>query len=129
MVSERRQFIRIAFDAPAQFTTGHGTVAAQVLDLSLKGALLRVPADLALAVGMPCLLAIPLGPEDAHISMSAELAHIDRRPDGTLVGLLCRVIDLDSVTHLRRLIELQMDDPALLDRELAELADPGTSSS
>ncbi len=122
MASERRHFIRIAFDAPAQFTTGHGTVAAQVLDLSLKGALLRVPAGLALAVGMPCLLAIPLGPADAHISMSAELAHLDTGTDGTQVGVLCRVIDLDSVTHLRRLIELQMDDPALLDRELGDLA-------
>lgn len=125
MASERRHFIRIAFDAPAQFTTGHGTVAAQVLDLSLKGALLRVPAGQALAVGMPCLLAIQLGPADAHISMSAELAHLDTGPDGTQVGVLCRVIDLDSVTHLRRLIELQMDDPALLDRELGDLAAHG----
>jgi hypothetical protein len=34
---------------------------------------------------------------------------------------LCRSIDLDTVTHLRRLIELQLGDPALLERDLAEL--------
>ncbi|WP_311221034.1 MULTISPECIES: PilZ domain-containing protein [unclassified Acidovorax] len=119
MASERRHFIRIGFQAPAQFTTGHGTFAAQVLDLSLKGALLQLPPDVVLAVGMPCQLAMPLSPGEAHISMSAEVAHID----GEQVGLLCRVIDLDSVTHLRRLIELQLEDPALLERELGELAD------
>lgn len=35
--------------------------------------------------------------------------------------LLCRSIDLDSVTHLRRLIELQLGAPSLLERDLAEL--------
>ena len=37
-------------------------------------------------------------------------------------GLRCDSIDLDSVTHLRRLIELQLGDPALLERDLAELS-------
>ncbi len=120
MPSERRHFVRIGFHAPAQFTTGHGTFAVRVLDLSLQGALLQRPADVALAVGMPCQLSLPLPPGDAHIAMSAEVAHID----GAHVGVLCRVIDLDSVTHLRRLIELQLEDPALLERELGELAAP-----
>ncbi|KQR55385.1 PilZ domain-containing protein [Acidovorax sp. Leaf160] len=120
MPSERRHFVRIGFQAPAQFTTGHGTFAVQVLDLSLKGALLQVPPDMVLAVGMFCQLALPLQPGEAHIGMSAEVAHID----GEQVGVLCRVIDLDSVTHLRRLIELQLEDPALLERELGELAAP-----
>ena len=38
-----------------------------------------------------------------------------------LLGLLFHTIDLDSVTHLRRLIELQLGDPALLQRDLAAL--------
>ena len=33
-------------------------------------------------------------------------------------------IDLDSVTHLRRLIELQLGAPSLLERDLAELTAP-----
>jgi len=49
--------------------------------------------------------------------MSTEVAHAE----GHHTGLRCRAIDLDSVTHLRRLIELQLGDPALLERDLAEL--------
>jgi hypothetical protein len=36
-------------------------------------------------------------------------------------GLQWRNIDVDSLTHLRRLLELNLNDPSLLDRELADL--------
>lgn len=117
MVHERRHFVRVGFDAPAQLTTGHGTFATRIVDLSLKGALLRVPAGALAQVGTPCQLVIALAPDQEHVSMSAEVAHLD----GDLAGVLCRSIDLDSVTHLRRLIELQLGDAALLERDLAEL--------
>jgi len=39
-----------------------------------------------------------------------------------LLGLSCREIDLDSITHLRRLVALNLGDEALLDRELGLLA-------
>jgi hypothetical protein len=35
--------------------------------------------------------------------------------------LRCDSIDLDSITHLRRLVELNAGDPRELDRELAIL--------
>ena len=66
---------------------------------------------------MQCQLTIPLAETGNHIAMSAEIAHLR----GLHAGLLCRNIDLDSVTHLRRLIELQLGDPALLERDLGEL--------
>ena len=47
---------------------------------------------------------------------------------GLHTGLLCKGIDLDSVTHLRRLIELQLGDPALLERDLAELIQSSSSA-
>ena len=56
--------------------------------------------------------------------MTAGIAHVD----GNRAGLLCRSIDLDSVTHLRRLIELQLGDPALLERDLAELIQSSSSA-
>ena len=49
---------------------------------------------------------------------------LDLSLKGHCVGLLCRTIDLDSVTHLRRLIELQLGAPSLLERDLAELTAP-----
>ena len=117
MPYERRHFVRVSFDAPALLTTSREAFSVQVLDLSLKGALLRAPAQASLEAGMACQLTIPLAETGNHIAMSAEIAHVE----GTHTGLLCKGIDLDSVTHLRRLIELQLGDPALLERDLGEL--------
>lgn len=117
MPHERRHFVRVGFDAPALLTTATDAYSVHVQDLSLKGALLMVPAQANLEAGVLCQLTIPLADTGNHIAMSAEVAHLE----GLHTGLLCRGIDLDSVTHLRRLIELQLGDPALLERDLGEL--------
>ena len=120
MPHERRHFVRVSFDAPALLTTATDAFSVHVLDLSLKGALITVPAQTVLQAGMLCQITIPLAETGNHIAMSTEVAHVE----GLHTGLLCRGIDLDSVTHLRRLIELQLGDPALLERDLAELTHP-----
>ncbi|MFT4243339.1 MAG: PilZ domain-containing protein [Acidovorax sp.] len=117
MPHERRHFVRVGFDAPALLTTASAAYSVHVQDLSLKGALLLVPAQASLEPGALCQLTIPLADTGNHIAMSAAVAHLQ----GRHAGLLCRGIDLDSVTHLRRLIELQLGDPALLERDLGEL--------
>jgi hypothetical protein len=38
-------------------------------------------------------------------------------------GLVCREIDLDSVTHLRRLVELNLGNELLAEREFSQLTD------
>jgi hypothetical protein len=114
MVQERRRYSRIAFYAPATLTFHDETIAAVVLDLSLKGALVRLPAN---AVGDRtfCKLCVQLKLNDApdEIVMEARVVHAE----GPLARLLCLSIDLDSITHLRRLVELNLGDPTLLDRE------------
>jgi hypothetical protein len=118
MPHERRHFVRVSFDAPALLTTAHGAFSVHVVDVSLNGALLTAPSMAELSVGMPCQLTIPLADTGTHIAMSAEVAHLR---DGA-AGLQCRDIDLDSVTHLRKIIELQLGDPALIERDLVELS-------
>jgi hypothetical protein len=41
--------------------------------------------------------------------------------DGQHIGIKCRHIDVDSLTRLRRLVELNLGDATLLDRELPHL--------
>ena len=123
MPHERRHFVRVSFDAPALLTTSTDAFSVHVLDLSLKGALIMAPAGAALDAGMLCQITIPLAETGNHIAMSTEVAHVQ----GLHTGLLCRGIDLDSVTHLRRLIELQLGDPALLERDLGELTTAASS--
>ena len=116
--------MRVQFDAPAVLTLATAAFNVQVLDLSLKGALITLPENAQVPAGMPCQLDVPLAETEDCISMTAGIAHVD----GNRAGLLCRSIDLDSVTHLRRLIELQLGDPALLERDLAELIQSSSSA-
>ena len=120
MPHERRHFVRVSFDARALLATPNDTFSVHGQDLSLKGALITAPAQAHLQPGMQCQLTLALTETGNHIAMSTEVAHVE----GLHAGLLCRGIDLDSVTHLRRLIELQLGDPALLERDLAELTHP-----
>lgn len=96
------------------------------MDISLKGVLLQLPEGTAPQAGMPCLVRLPLntgstgsagGADDPVIAMAGELAHVE----GRHAGVLCRSIDLESITHLRRLIEVNLGDPAASERELKAL--------
>lgn len=113
---ERRHFWRAAFDAPVRLIDAHGSSEAHLLDLSLKGALVEVGAGWPVQKGGHCQLHLKLG-ADAVINMWTTATHIE----GQKVGLHCDRIDLDSITHLRRLVALNAGDSNLLDRELHEL--------
>jgi hypothetical protein len=45
------------------------------------------------------------------------------RDEQELLGFVCQYIDLDSISHLRRLVELNLGDGSLLERELAALGE------
>ncbi len=114
--SERRSFWRAVFRSPVRLTTHHGETSAQLQDISLKGALLETSTAWSGKPGEECQISLKLAP-DATIGMWAEVMHVE----GRQIGLRCKSIDLDSITHLRRLVELNSGDPALLDREFGSL--------
>ena len=118
--AERRHFSRIAFAGPAQLVTVEQRLPVQVLDLSLKGALLLLPGSSGVEPGELCLLDLPLAPHEGRITMAAQLAHVS----GDRAGLLCLGIDLESITHLRRVIELNLGDAALAERDFKALVAP-----
>ena len=119
MTDERRQYSRIAFHSPARLVFPDRTLDVLVLDLSLKGALIRLPPAQQLENYSVCMLHVHLneGEINDNISMEARVAHCR----GEQAGLLCLTIDIDSVTHLRRLVELNLGDTHLLERELTHL--------
>lgn len=116
--AERRHFVRVVFDAQAQLITTEARWNAQLVDLSLKGALLRLGGSKAPEAGEPCLLAVQLG--EAQIKMAGDIAHVD----GVMVGVQCSSIDLESITHLRRVVEMNLGGGRLLERELKALVSP-----
>lgn len=117
--ADRRQFWRAAFRSPVYLVDQRGSFAAELMDVSLKGALIKVPPEWQGRSGDNCQVKIKLA-EGAAIVMRGHVAHAA----GRRVGIYCESIDLDSITHLRRLVELNAGDPALLDRELAALIVP-----
>ncbi len=88
-----------------------------VIDLSLKGAMIRLPLKTSIENGANCTVRVQLDEMGDEISMDTRVAHVN----GNDAGLVCLSIDLDSVTHLRRLVELNLGDPQLLERELSAL--------
>ncbi len=118
---DRRHHSRITFHTAAHLVVGNRQIPAKVLDLSLKGALVQLPENdtsLEAEVDSPCELNIDLDDAESNrICMKVRIAHAHRGR----IGLLCQDIDLDSVTHLRRLVELNLGDPDLLERELSAL--------
>lgn len=115
-VDDRRQFWRAVFHSPVRVTTHGGHYHAKLIDISLKGALLEVNEAWRGSRGEGCQLRLDLAP-GTTITMLATVMHIK----GFHVGLRCDSIDLDSITHLRRLVELNAGDPQELERELATL--------
>ena len=114
---DNRRFHRISFDAPCELHWQEQVWSTEVLDVSLKGALVERPEGWGVPLGEPCELVIQLNGHEAGIVMAVELVHVE----GHRLGFECQYIDIESAMHLRRLVELNLGDPDLLERELAHL--------
>lgn len=114
--SSQRRFSRIPFDVSATLKDERQTWETGLLDISLHGALIRTPEAFEATPAQCYQLAVHLegGPD---ICMEVEVAH----QENDELGLNCKDIDVDSITHLRRLVELNLGDPELLERELSAL--------
>jgi len=121
---ERRRHKRINFHSTAQLSVSGESHSVRVEDLSLKGALIERPPIPGLSPGAGCRLVLTLGAEQS-IELQGVVAHLDARR----IGMLCRVIDIDSATHLRRLVELNLGASHLLDRELSALLEEATGGA
>ena len=117
MDNERRQFNRVAFNTSATIHADDTKLDCEIIDLSLHGALVSLKPAAELTLGNSYRLNIPLSQDGEHISMELTLAH----QESGHMGMECRHIDLDSITHLRRLIELNLGDSGLLERDFEAL--------
>jgi len=116
-MSDSRKFSRVPFIATSEIEMDGIRVKAEVIDLSLKGALLKLEnPDQALRDDL--ILKVDLS-EKLRLSFFAQVVH---RQD-FLVGIKFLAEDLDSFTHLRRVCELNAHDPDKITDELEFLAD------
>lgn len=117
--TEQRHFTRIPFDATVRISTPEGDQHwdSTLLDISLKGALCSRPENWSGNTGAHYNLLMLLAGDEVTLKMEASVAHIEAGH----IGFACEHMDLDTATHLHRLVELNLGDEQLLKRELSEL--------
>lgn len=114
---ERRQFSRILYQAPATLYQGKLELATCIHDLSLRGLLLWSEEDPKLAADQPVEIAFTLPDSDITIRLTGELVRQNER----ILHIKMLYIDLDSIAHLKRLVELNIGDDQMLHRDLEHL--------
>lgn len=118
MTENRRQFTRINFRSPGRLILADGEHPVEILDLSLKGALIRPVQPMFVNVGSNGVLHVRLDDGETDIRMRVTIVH----HQSDAYGLASQEIDLDSATHLRRLVELNLGDESMLEREISLLS-------
>lgn len=118
-MTERRHFNRILLSWPIRLSHGQQSWDTQLIDLCLKGALVQLPETFPEHAPSPMLLHLHIPQSKLDIDMDV----FESYRNGSKLGLSCTRIDLDSITHLRRLIELNIGNDDLLHRELEQLAE------
>ncbi|MDH5434528.1 MAG: PilZ domain-containing protein [Gammaproteobacteria bacterium] len=122
MSEERRHFNRVTFNTSASFYVDGKEYKCNIIDLSIHGALIEVVDKISIKKGTKCHLDIPLSDDDQQIKIDLEVMHLN----GNKLGLMNQQIGLDSITYLRRVVELNSGDPQLLEREFVELIHQNT---
>jgi len=113
-MNEQRRSHRVHFDCLVDFESGDCQHVCELVDISLQGALIAACSGATPKAGTSCKLIISLDEsKEVQIIMSGTIAHkIENR-----VGIHCESIDSDSMAHLRKLVELNLGDADLANRE------------
>ncbi|MBT3310294.1 MAG: PilZ domain-containing protein [Gammaproteobacteria bacterium] len=117
-MTEHRNHHRVHFDYIVDFEFDKQRHTCELFDISLRGALIGACTGATPEAGTPCKLIIKLdATEQTKIVMFGSIAHKKENR----VGIICEEIDIDSMTHLRKLVEYNLGDVELVNRELDAL--------
>lgn len=114
--AERRRFHRFSFEGTVRLYSGTAMWETKLVDISLKGVLIERPLNWNGKVGGTYRMDLRIN-NSVIISMGVTTAHIMPHR----LGFKWEKIDLDSFAQLKRLVELNLGDPELLNRELSSL--------
>lgn len=125
MDNDQRRFQRIPFDAHIQLTLSSDqslTVTGSLQDISLKGALIELEETAhPLSKGAQGELKIQTEQGEVEMTMNVEVAYV--LESKRLYGFNLISVDIESAGHLRRLVEVNLGNDSILQRELANLID------
>ncbi len=118
IINDKRHFHRIFYNSNATLSSENSTFNCQLIDISLKGCLVRFDEPWNKAMENTYSLNLQLS-SDISISMELSISHVRNNT----VGFKCEHIDIDSISQLRRLVELNLGDSELLERDIISLAE------
>jgi hypothetical protein len=116
-IDNLRHYSRVPFDTKVALHVRGRELTVHLVDIALKGALVESDGAQALAIHDPCRLVLALAHGDEAITMVGRIAHLK----DSHVGVECLEIDINSLTLLRRLIELNTGDAERTNQELSHL--------
>ncbi len=114
-----RRFSRVSFAEKSIVQFGDCSFEVDLLDISLKGALVRFGNAVDCRQGDRWRLSFQLGDSDIVMQFTTEVAHAR----DNLVGVKFIETDLDTMIHLRNLMEARTMDPEQVRSELDYLVD------
>jgi hypothetical protein len=114
---QMRHFTRVPFDCDARLISNTHEWPTHLIDISLRGALISKPDDWSGERGDQFKLEIFLAGEDIKLFMDVHVSHVEE----DRIGFGCDHIDIDSASHLHRLMELNLGDEGQLEREIHEM--------
>ena len=117
----KRLFTRVPFETGVVLDIFPDKHECTLVDISLKGALVQRDQPWNAAIGTPCSISVELAADGTSIHMKGAVAHVEL---GRL-GMRCSEIDLESMTNLRRLVELNLGDEEALNREIHAMVSAG----
>ena len=113
-MEEHRKFSRIKFQAHTKIEIEGHPYGSELLDISLKGALINSSTQLPLTLNKDALIKVFLPSSSISMNFSARLVHLDRDH----YGFKFTSYDAESMTHLRRLLEFNLEDQDQVIKEL-----------
>lgn len=116
-MNERRRFSRIAFGSLASVEQGGIKQPGQVVDLSLHGLLINNIDTQQFTLDSDIAVHFMLDGSEIKISLDGQIV----MKSECELHIAIKLIDLESMSHLKRLIELNIGDDSLLYREIEHL--------
>ncbi len=114
MSKDRRYFSRVEFARRVFLIKGDVRLETKLIDISMRGALIEHSEEFPLQTGELCTFEFHLN--EATLILAIEAKLVFSKDDH--MGFQFVEMDLGTLTHLRRLIELNVGDPELVQEEL-----------
>ena len=114
LMDEKRNFQRVPFVTRAEINCNSRKYRGRLLNISLQGALVSGKGFIPFAEGDRCQLSIHLLGTEITLQFEADLIH---RQDDRF-GFRFISEDLETASHLRRLLELNIGSAETIDREV-----------